>query len=101
MLVDAVIVVRTDKIQVFSPRYAKGLPVLTLDLKHEDKKVKLVTCWDDVDKDKPNCACETIQCSTNDVPRNVIKKCVIPRNSCISCECDDTIYVLMPEIFIK
>lgn len=101
MMVDAIVVNRSNKVQVFAPKLSKGKPIHTLSLEHKNKKVKLVSSMSDIENDKSNCKCESMICNNNKYSRYYLRTSTIPRNSCINCFCDNTIYIRVPEILLK
>lgn len=100
MIVEAVLVERANNIEVRSPKYSRGKPIHIINKKHSDKKVKLVTGFSDVLMDKPNCKCSHHKCGVTQYTNEYLKKQKLPRNTFISCGCCNTIYIVVPKIFI-
>lgn len=103
MMVDAVVVERADKLQVFSPRLSRGLPIHTLDLKHKGKKIKLSSSIDEIDADlnSMGCKCSNFHVNTTKVAKETVRSTPVGRGVCINCGCCDVIYIVVPEVFLK
>lgn len=101
MTVDAVTKERNNKIEIFSPKFLRGRPVHTLPLKFRGRTIRLVTSFDDVLNDKYGCVCDQHSCGFTDYPNTYLRTATLPRNSIITCICNDTVYIIVPEVFIK
>jgi len=101
MIVEAVVVERNNSLQVYSPRLSKGLPIHHLKLKHKGKKVKLASSMTEVESDNVSCKCDSLKCDNNVVTRETLRKIKLIRGSRLTCKCCDTIYIIVPEVFLK
>lgn len=100
MIVDAIVKTKyldknSKRVEVYSPKYASGIPLLNLSKEYEGRQVKLITGWEDINIVEP----VTINGSIID-PR-LVGNCSLSRGMVLGCFGDDTVYVVMPERFIK
>lgn len=100
MIVDAIVKTRninknTKRIEIYSPRFQNGKPLMIIGSEHEDKKIKLVTCWSDIPQ-SPKMAINGCSMRSED-----IGKCSLLRGMCVTCEIrNDTIYIVTHESFL-
>lgn len=100
MIVDAIVKVRhiskdKKRIEVYSPKYPGGRPLISIAEKHEGKPIKFVTCWDSIPVKCP------VTMNGSVVPDDVVGKCNLARGMCVGCDGDDTIYIMMPKQLIS
>lgn len=100
MISDAILVEKAHAIHIFSPKYSKGRPIHILNKSYKDKKIKLVTSLFEIDKDKPQCKCDKLNCDGSDYTRDYLKAHAIPYNTCVTCSCTKTVYLIVPELFM-
>jgi len=88
------------RIDIFSPKF-RFRPLLSIHIKHEGKKVKFFTSWKDLATHK----CLTVNGSRlskdkvgSDLIRGMIFCC---GDSCDCCDSENTVFIYMPEQFIK
>ena len=100
MILDAIVKVRNidkdrQRVEVYSPRYPKAKPLMTLSDKYIGRPIKFVTSWDDIPVKCP------VTMNGSVVPDEIVGKCNLARGMCVGCDGDDTIYIMMPKQLIS
>ena len=101
MIIDAVVrKVKLDethsRVEVFSPKYPQGKPLLLLPIGMDGSTIKFITGWEDVmDKKKP------FTLNGGRIDDDVIGGSTLIRGMQIQCSGDDTVYVVMDPALIS
>ena len=95
MIVNATIKVKqidksTRKVEVYSPSFSHGAPLLTLPGQYEGVPVKLVTGWADIPQQTP------MTINGGIINDSVVGKCQLARGMFLTAFGDSTVYVVTP-----